>query len=452
MENRLVSRKLEDNVQNLDQILPIGQSFDLLQRNILIGEKKSSFYFINGFTKDDAMQKIMNFLFDIKAENLPENAERFIESCLPYEQVELLDTYDKILKNLLSGIICLFIDGYDKCIAIDCRVYPARSVEEPEKDKSLRGSRDGFVETIVQNTALIRRRIRDEHLIMEMHEIGKSSKTDVALCYISDRVDQELLENVRNRLEQIQVDNLKMNLQSLAEGLFKRKWFNPFPKFKFTERPDTAAACLMEGKITILVDNSPSALILPTSIYDMIEEANDHYFPPITNVYLKFSRAIITILTIFLVPFFLLLIQNPQWIPPEFSFITIDDPIYVPPIFQILILELAIDGLRLAALNTPSMLSTPLSVIAGIVMGEFSVKSGWFSSEIMLYMAFVSVANYTQPNFELGYALKFMRLALLILTALFDWIGFLMGCLLVIFSICFNKTLSGRSYLNIKLN
>ena len=157
-------------------------------------------------------------------------------------------------------------------------------------------------------------------------------------------------------------------------------------------------------------------------------------------------------MTIFLVPFFLLLCQNPQWIPTWLEFITIKDPVYVPLIFQILILELAIDGLRLAALNTPSMLSTPLSVIAGIVMGEFSVKSGWFSSEVMLYMAFVSVANYTQPNFELGYALKFMRLALLVLTAVFDWVGFLLGCILVVCSICFNKTLSGRSYLNIKLN
>ena len=121
-------------------------------------------------------------------------------------------------------------------------------------------------------------------------------------------------------------------------------------------------------------------------------------------------------------------------------------------IFQILILELAIDGLRLAALNTPSMLSTPLSVIAGIVMGEFSVESGWFNSEIMLYMAFVSIANYTQPNFELGYALKFMRLLLLILTAIFNLPGFLTGCLIVVLCITFNKTLSGRSYLNVKLN
>ena len=121
-------------------------------------------------------------------------------------------------------------------------------------------------------------------------------------------------------------------------------------------------------------------------------------------------------------------------------------------IFQLLLLEIAIDGLRLAALNTPNMLSTPLSVIAGLVMGEFSVASGWFNSEVMLYMAFVAVANYTQPNFELGYALKFMRLLLLVLTAMFNWIGFLAGCIIVICSICFNKTLSGRSYLNVKLN
>ena len=136
----------------------------------------------------------------------------------------------------------------------------------------------------------------------------------------------------------------------------------------------------------------------------------------------------------------------------EFAFVAVKDMINIPLIFQLLILEIAIDGLRLAALNTPSMLSTPLSVIAGLVMGEFSVKSGWFNSEVMLYMAFVAVANYTQPNFELGYALKFMRLQLLILTALFNWIGFLIGCIVVVCSICFNKTLSGGSYLHIRLN
>lgn len=443
---------LEENVAYMNEVLPVKESFDLVQRDIVIGGKKSSFFFIDGFTKDDTMLKIMTSFFSVTEEKMPDSATEFSRLLVPYVEVDTLSEFDGIIKNLLSGTTCLFVDGYEACIVIDCRTYPARGVDEPYNDKSLRGPRDGFVETIVFNTALMRRRIRDPHLIMKMTEIGESSRTDVTICYMDDRVDQELLKNLNSRLEKIHVDALRMTQQTLAEELFKRKWFNPFPKFKFTERPDTAASCLLEGKVVILVDNSPSAMILPTSILDMIEEANDYYFPTITNVYLKMSRALITIATVFVTPLFLLFMQNLEWLPEVFAFVAIKDTVNIPLIFQLLILELAIDGLRLAAMNTPSMLSTPLSVIAGIVMGEFSVRSGWFNSEVMLYMAFVAVANYTQPNFELGYALKFMRLLLLVLTAMFNWIGFLIGCVIVIVSIVCNKTLSGRSYLRISKN
>lgn len=447
-----VFSKRDKNVDYMNQMLPVEDSFDIVQRDIQIGGKDATFYFIDGFTKDESMLKIMDSFFNIKEGDMPKDAATFATTCIPYVEVDVIGDFDQIFRNLLSGVTCLFIDGYQACLAIDCRTYPARSVDEPDKDKSLRGSRDGFVETIVFNTALMRRRIRDRHLVMKMLEVGESSRTDVALCYMDDRVDQELLKNLNYRIRDIKVDDLRMNQQSLAECLFKRKWYNPFPKFKFTERPDTAAACLLEGKVVILVDNSPSAMILPTSILDIIEEANDYYFPTLTGMYLKISRALITFLTIFLTPVFLLFMQNLSWLPKIFAFVAVKDTVNIPLIFQLLMLEVAIDGLRLAALNTPSMLSTPLSVIAGLVMGEFSVKSGWFNAEVMLYMAFVAVANYTQPNFELGYALKFMRLELLVLTAVFNWIGFLAGTVIVVCSICFNKTLSGRSYLNIRLN
>ena len=451
-DTRIVTASVKENVAYMNQILPVKDSFDLVQRDLVIGEREASFFFIDGFMKDEVMLKIMDSFLSVTKGDMPGSATGFARQCLPYVEVDTVSDFDQVLRNLLSGTTCLFIDGYESCIVIDCRTYPARNVGEPEKDKSLRGSRDGFVETIVFNTALIRRRIRDPHLVMQMLEIGTSSRTDVALCYMSDRADEALLKNITKKLQAIHTDDLRMNQQSLAEELFRRKWFNPFPKFKFTERPDTAAACLLEGKVVILVDNSPSAMILPTSILDIIEEANDYYFPTLTQVYLKFSRGLIAFLTVFLTPVFLLFMQNLDWLPEVFRFVAIQDTVNIPLVFQLLMLELAIDGLRLAALNTPSMLSTPLSVIAGIVMGEFSVQSGWFNSEVMLYMAFVAVANYTQPNFELGYALKFMRLLVLILTALFDWAGFAAGCVIVICSICFNRTLSGRSYLNIKLN
>ena len=442
---------LKANVDYINTILPVRESFDIVQRDIIIGERQSTFFFIDGFTKDDTMQKLMSSFFMIKKEDMPSTATGFSKMAVSYVEVDVISDFDAIIKNILSGVTCLFVEGYEACIAIDCRTYPARSVDEPEKDKSLRGSRDGFVETIVFNTALMRRRIRDPHLVMKMFDVGKSSRTDVTMCYMSDRVDPELLKNITEKINGICCDALRMNQQSLAEALFKRKWFNPFPKFKYTERPDTAAACLLEGKIVILVDTSPSALILPTTVFDIIEEANDYYFPTITNVYLKIARALITIGTVFLTPLFLLFMQNIEWLPESFQFVAIRDAVNIPVIYQLLILELAIDGLRLAAMNTPSMLSTPLSVIAGIVMGEFSVKSGWFNSEVMLYMAFVAVANYTQPNFELGYALKFMRLLLLVLTAIFDWVGFLIGTAIIVCSIVFNKTVSGRSYVNVRI-
>ena len=451
-DTKNLSISFEENIAYMNEILPVKESFDVIRREIIIGGKNAVFYFIDGFMKDEAMLKIMDSFLSVTEQDMPDDVDDFVQKHVPYVEVDILEDFDQVIRNVLSGTTCLFIDGYKECICIDCRTYPARSVDEPDKDKSLRGSRDGFVETIVFNTALMRRRIRDPHLIMEMAEAGQASRTDIALCYMSDRVDKELLDNLKKRIESLQLGDLRMNQQSLAEALFKRKWFNPFPKFKYTERPDTAAACLLEGKVVILVDNSPSAMILPTSILDMIEEANDYYFPTVTGVYLKTTRILITIATVFFTPLYLLFMQNLEWLPEVFSFVAVRDTVNIPLIFQFLILELSIDGLRLAAMNTPTMLSTPLSVIAGIVMGEFSVQSGWFNSEVMLYMAFVAVANYTQPNFELGYALKFMRLLLLILTALFNLAGFIAGCILVLCFLIFNKTLSGRNYMNVKLN
>ena len=447
-----MATSLEANMLYMNKVIKADKNFDVIYRVIQVGGKNACIYLIDGFCKDEMMQKLLQHFMDITEDNMPKDAHEMSKGFVPYVEVDLKDTWEEILYSLMSGVFLLFVDGFDKCILIDSRTYPARGVEEPEKDKVLRGSKDGFVETIVFNTALIRRRIRSTDLVMEMMHAGKSSKTDIVLCYMDNRVDHAFLEKIRDKIKNIQVDALTMNQESLAECLYDRRWYNPFPKFKFTERPDTAAACLFEGKVVILVDNSPSAMILPTSIFDMIEEANDYYFPTLTGMYLKISRTLITIATVFFTPLYLLYMQNPQWLPGVFSFVTVRDQINLPLIWQFLLLELSIDGLRLAAMNTPTMLSTPLSVIAGIVMGEFSVESGWFNSEVMLYMAFVAVANYTQPNFELGYALKFMRLMLLVLTAVFNLYGFVTGCILVLCFLVFNKTLSGRNYLNVKIN
>ena len=441
------SKNLNENITYLHKKLNVQDNFDVVYRVVHIGGREACLYFIDGFTKDDSLLKILQAFSTIKPEDMPEDAHGFSKRYLPYGEIGLLKKGDDMIIQLLSGVSCLFIDGYDSCLTIDCRTYPSRGVSEPEKDKVMRGSRDGFVETLVFNTALIRRRIRDPKLTMEIMSTGESSHTDIAVCYMKGRVDQQLLHTIKQRITNLKVDALTMNQESLAECIYPHKWFNPFPKFKFSERPDTAAASVLEGNIIILVDNSPSAMILPSSVFDIIEEADDYYFPPITGTYLRLSRMAISLLSLLLTPTWLLFMQNPNLIPDWLAFIRLSDPLNVPLIWQLLILEFAIDGLRLAAVNTPNMLTTPLSVIAGIVLGEYAVKSGWFNSETMLYMAFVTIANYSQASFELGYAMKFMRIIILVLTALFNIWGFVIGIIISVCAIVFNRTIAGKSYI-----
>lgn len=445
--SKILTQDFDADISKINALLHIEQSFDLMYRTMLIGGKRACFYFVGGMIDSDMMEKLMEFFYSLKPEKGKGSIEEWTKQCLPYGQVEFYQNLEDFFKKLLSGVPCLLLEGYDTVIGIDFRTYPGRGVEEPTKDRVMRGSRDGFVESLVMNIALIRRRIRSPELINEAHTVGTSSKTDVVICYMKERVNPQFLENIRNKIQNIKVDALTMNQESLAECLYKGSWLNPFPKFKYTERPDATAAAILEGNIIIMVDNSPSAMILPTSIFDIMEEADDFYFPPFTGTYLKFSRFFINLLAWILAPTFLLLLRYPQWIPENFSFILLKEPPNIPVLVQFLILEFAIDGMKLASLNTPSMLSTPLSVVAGIVLGDFTVSSGWFNSEIMLYMAFITIANYSQANFELGYALKFMRILCLITTGLFGIWGYCGGIVLVIFLVAWNKTISGKSYL-----
>lgn len=443
----LISSSLDENMAFLAEELSIEKCFDLCYRVIDISEVRSVIYFIDGFTKDETLQRISQFLLGVKKLEMPADAHAFSKRFVPYGEVGLETEMKNAIISLLSGITLLFIDGYDQAITIDCRTYPVRSVDEPEKDKVLKGSRDGFVETLTSNTALIRRRIRDPHLMMEFTRVGERSQTDIAICYLSDKVKPEMLADIKDRLSRIKVEALTMNQQSLAECMYPYKWYNPFPKFRFTERPDAASASVLEGNVAILVDNSPAAMVLPSSFCDIIEEANDYYFPPLTGSYLRLSRLLTALLALFFTPTFLLLIQNPDIIPGWLSFIRIYESPNVPFWLQFLILEFAIDGLKLAAVNTPSMLNTPLSIIAGIVLGEYAVSSGWFTAEILLYMAFVAVASYSQSSFELGYALKFLRIQLLVLTALFNIWGYVAGLVIIVLAFTTNKTITKDNYL-----
>ena len=435
------------NLQIISDALRSEQSFDLVKRDLIIADRKAALFFIDGLLKDDITEKILEFFYkNVKTENF-KSALYFAQSSVPYVEVEVTSDLKKICTDVLSGISALITEGFTEVILLDTRTYPQRSTSEPDNDKVLRGSRDGFVETLINNTALIRRRIRDTNLTVKAYSVGTQSHTDVAVIYMENKVDKKLLANLDKRLKSIDVPSLTMNQQSLVEALYKNLWYNPFPKVKHTERPDTTASAILDGNIVILVDNAPSALLLPTSIFDVLEEADDYYFPPVTGTYLKLARYFITIVTVLITPLWLLALQNPDYCPEFFRFVLLDEPQNIPVFWQLILMEVGIDGLRLAALNTPNSLTTPLSIIGAIALSEFAVESGWVSMEAILYMALVTVANFTQPNFELGYSFKFCRVLLLVLTYIFNVWGFIIAFIINLVLLCTNRTLSSKSYL-----
>ena len=446
-----LSMDYRENVDYLDRVFRVKENFDIIKKPLTIGSDELTLYYIDGFVKDAVMGKMMIYFLSLKGLGKPsaDAAQRFLDAHVPYVETDLCESVDSITQMMLSGAVVMLGSSFgDKAILIDARTYPARETSEPQNDRVMLGARDGFVETLIFNTALIRRRIRDTSLTMQYLTVGQKSRTDVVICYMSDRADMKYVEQISQKLKSIQTESLTMGHQSLSECLISTRWYNPFPKIRTTERPDAAAAQLFEGSVILIVDNSPEVMILPTGIFDFIQETNDYYFPPLTGTFLRLVRQIIMWLTLFLTPGWYLLIKNPQLVPSFLAFTIPEEPGKIPILAQLLLTEFVIDGLRMASMNTPDMLSNSLSVVGGLILGDFAIGIGWLIPEVILYMAFVSIANFSQRNYELGYAFKFLRILLLILTALFNLWGFLAGVVLTITLIATNKTVNGkRSYL-----
>ena len=433
-----------ENISFLSARLRVNESFDIIERHLTVASKDVCFYYIDGFIKDAEMLRIMQFLLSQKELG---NAEEMLRK-LPYVEVEYTNDADKIIRSVLSGQAAVLTESFlGQAILIDARTYPSRTTQEPDSDRVMQGSHDGFVETLVINTALIRRRIRDERLTMQHIDMGGSSKTDVVVCYMNGVADDKIVKEVTEKLKRARPKSVTLGFQSLAESLIRSGWYNPFPKIRTTERPDTAAAQLLEGSVLVICDTSPQVMILPTSIFHYLEQTDDYYFPPLTGTYLRIVRTLILLASVIITPLWYLYLEYADRLPAALSFLIPDDPGALPIILQLFLVELAIDGLKIASMNTPDMLSSSLSIVGALILGDFAVDVGWLSSDVILYMAFVAIANFAQQNHELGYAFKFMRVMILTLVFFFGIWGFAAGIILFCVFVATNKTVSGRYYL-----
>ncbi|MBQ7907661.1 MAG: spore germination protein [Clostridia bacterium] len=439
------------NVETIDTELNVKENFDIIKREMTINSQRIAMYYVDGFVTAAIMQKLIMHLTTIKDFGSGKEGDvlKFVKTSVPAVEVDPVYDFDTIITMVLSGCSVILAEGFGNgAVVVDARSYPARVTEEPGNDKVMRGARDGFVETLIFNLAMIRRRIRDPKLTVRYLSVGEKSKTDVSVVYLDGKADPVYVKQLISKIKAIKTDALPMGHQSLIECLIRKKWYNPFPRVRCTERPDCACASILEGSVIVICDTSPEALILPTAIFDFLQETDDYYFTPVTGTYLRIVRQLVFWSAMVLVPIWYYLITNPQIVPEWLYFIVPNEDGNVPILVQLLLVELVIDGLKIASLNTPSVMSNSFGVIGGLLLGDFAVQVGWLSADVIFYMAIVSMASFTQSNYELGYALKFVRMLTLVAIAFLNVWGLVLGAVVGLTLVVTTETINGkRSYL-----
>lgn len=443
-----LSNNLEKNIETLQEIFPIGKSFDLITRNLVLGNVKALWIGINGFCRNDLLQQLFSDLQNPLYMQNPDikNIEFYMNSKIGYSQVELSDDWDNIIKNILSGPSVLLIDGFKEAIIIDTRTYPTRGIEEPDTEKVTRGAKDGFVETIVFNTALIRRRIRDPKLTFEIASVGTDSKTDIAIGYIGGKIDTKLLNEVKEKLKEIQATSLTMGSKSLEELIVKKSIFHPLPSILFTERPDVACSYLLEGHIVIIVDNSPSVLILPCTIFQFTQSPEDYYKSPAVGNYLRTVRFICIILSLFLLPVFLLLGAHIPNLPPQFDLITTEHVGPIKLFIYVLFIEFGLDLFKYSSAHSSSGFSNSLAIVGGLIISDVAIQLRWANLEAIFYGASTMLATLSLASIEFGEGLRIYRIFLVLSTGFFGLAGFVVGTILILCSIITTPTFAKKSY------
>ncbi|MGJ7034837.1 spore germination protein [Anoxybacillus eryuanensis] len=422
-----ISPKLNENEQFFKDAIGVGTSFDLGVRKLHILKTDVHLYYCNGLCDTQYIIELLEMLVQVNdRERQPAKLLEIIENRLVHQQVNPVKSLDEAVDFLLTGLILLFIDGETKAFAVDVRSYPGRSPEEPDTEKVVRGARDGYVENIVVNTALTRRRIRDERLRFEMMQVGERSKTDICIAYIQDVADPGLVELIKKELNEIQIDGLTMADKTIEEFLVKQG-YNPYPLVRYTERPDVAATHLLEGHVIIMVDTSPSVIITPTTYFHHVQHAEEYRQSPAVGTFVRWVRFLGIFASLFLLPLWFLFVLDPSLLPEKLAYIGPNEKTNIPIFVQLLIADIGIEFLRMAAIHTPTPLSTAMGLIAAALIGQIAIDVGLFVPEVILYVSVAAIGSFATPSYELSIANKIFRLLFLVVIALFGVPGFMIG-------------------------
>lgn len=417
--------------ERLEREVGFNKSFEVQVREVPFGDRRIAFLFLSVFVKDATMNEVLKRLSHLDPSCLSHEAlEAYLTQYVPAMQVIRTESFNNMLDQVMMGNTAFYIDGQEAVLLIDAKQYPARNPEQPVLEKVVRGSKDGFTETLLMNIGLVRRRLRDRRARFEMMKVGMRSQTDVCIAYIDDITDPKLVESVRDKVKKVKVDALPLADKQLEEMMVNKGW-NPFPLVRYTERPDVVAAQMLEGSLVLFTDTSPSAIILPTTLFDLVQHAEENRQSPFMGTYLRWVRYIGILASMFMLPLWFLYAQNTAVRPDWLWFVGADKTGELPLILQFIIAEMGVDLMRLAAVHTPAPLVTAMTLLSAILIGDIAVKTGLFINEVILYMAVSAIGMFATPSYELGLANRIVRLGLLVAVYFFKVPGFVVGTTLL---------------------
>lgn len=393
-------------------------SFDVVRKEFG-KEKKVVMYFLSSLANGE---RVFELAYSIA--NMEEGS--FLNQVMSGSVEECFDIYKAFIA--ISSGMSVVIDE-SRIYIIETREYPTRSVSEPDTEKTIRGSRDGFTENIIINVGLIRRRIRSDEFCCQITKIGTISKCDISICYLKNKVNKSVLNKLKNKIENLNIEALTMSDRALEEKLFKQG-LNPYPLVKYSERPDIIASQLLKGHIAIIVDTSSSVIVLPTTLFEHTKHIEEYRQVSVVGSFIRLIRYFAILISIFLVPIWMLTLNNETFISDVF--VKIENTSNIPVLLQILMVEITIEILRIATIHTPNQLSSAMGLIATLILGQMAVEIGWFASEVLLFCCISSIGGFATPSYELSLANKITKILLILVVGLFGGIGFMIGIYLLV--------------------
>ncbi|MFP3153261.1 spore germination protein [Lachnospiraceae bacterium ZAX-1] len=431
-----ITTNLEQNINAFIELFK--DSADIKKRKMKLGKGMKLECFIayieisvgNMMMEQSVIGKLLNTMWEMPEEKI---LSYIRENSFGISDVTEFCTIEEAASGMLTGDAIFMINGYDRALKIPDKGYPGMALKEPTSEKVIRGSNEGFTESIKVNTALIRKRLRTPKVKVKEVFAGQRSNTNVDLVFMEDLVEPDLLKTIEKRLDRFKIDAVLDS--GVVEQLTEGSWYSPFPQFQTTQRPDRAAMAILEGRVVLLTDNSPIALILPTGYNSFIQTSDDYYNRWEIASFTRLLRYVASFLAMVLPGLYLAMTNFHTHILPTdllVSFAAARQGVPFPAMMEVLIMECAFELLREAGVRLPGAMGSTIGIVGGLIIGQAAVEANIVSPIVVIIVALTALCSFAVPNEEFATAFRILKFGFIFLCAQLGFFGFLLGILCVL--------------------